>query len=358
MQAIFLALFLSAISVADTTVCELQYAKLAPLSGVKKAQDLIQFADGRRVVYRTSKVENPKGTVLLLNGLMVRMKDWDSYIQRLNAAGYNVTQMIFSGQPESMLEASKNGLPAFAKKPITPAMLTEEVGAVLKAAPSDGPLHIQTYSFGAMAGIHYANKNPKDVASITMITPLVQSLDHYIPQVQQANAAFQGMQASAALFDPFGMFGMRQSLEEMKTQAYRKSVNDSLLKYEPGKGYVAGLDPESFRAGVTELSMGARDFDLRTFSNKDLPKVNLVLVGNEFYEPMKKEQIEFWNALPPRSKGTIVEYDAFGHNDILGDAEAATDATTQYLLDPQTPAGQFLKLETKSGKLIPLIVRR
>jgi hypothetical protein len=99
--------------------------------------------------------------------------------------------------------------------------------------------------------------------------------------------------------------------------------------------------------------MGAREFDLRSFSSKELPKVNLVLVGNEFYEPMKADQIAFWKALPEKSRGNIVEFDAFGHNDILGDAEAATDASTQYLLDPKSPGGQFLKLETKTGKLFP-----
>lgn len=290
--------------------CSLEFAKLSVRTQTVALQD-------RVVSFQYHGVENSKGTVLLLNGLMIRMNDWESYRKSLQEKGYSVLQMSYSGQPESLAHSS---FPA-PNAPITGEMLAEEIDAVVKASKAAPPLHIHAYSFGSFPGLEYAKRFPKKVKSISLINPLAKSLDNYIPQAAMANATMNQMKTWNAMMDPFGLFGGARQITNLQETAYRNSVRDSLKKYKAGDHYPDTLEREAFEAGTVELTMGAKEFSLADYSDTSLPKVNLVLSKDEFYPEMREDQLDFFQSLHGKTKGKLHTFDRYGHNDVLGDGE-------------------------------------
>jgi alpha-beta hydrolase superfamily lysophospholipase len=290
--------------------CPVDFAKVVPkVSAVS--------VGGRTVAYQYSPVKNPKGTVLLLNGLMIRMKDWQSYAKKLRAEGYSVLQVAYSGQPESI---AKNSAPQFAE-PISGAMLAEEIQAVITKAKIDPPLHIHAYSYGSFPGMEYAKRHPDQVASVTLLNAMAKSLDNYIPQAAMANATLEQMRSVSALMDPFGLFGGARQIANFQENAYRKSVRDSLAKYKAGEHFPARVVRRDFEDGIVELTMGAKDFDLADYAGVKLPKIHLLLAKEEFYPEMRADQLAFFRALKKTSKGKLHVFDQYEHNDLLGAAE-------------------------------------
>ncbi len=272
---------------------------------------------GRTVAYQFLPAKNPKGTVLLLNGLMIRMKDWRSYAQKLRADGYSVLQVAYSGQPESL---AKNSDQVF-QDPISGEMLAEEIAAAVSHVKIDPPLHIHAYSYGSFPGLEYAKRYPDKVASLTLLNPMAKSLGNYIPQAAMANATLNQMRSVSALMDPFGLFGGARQIANFQDSAYRKSVRDSLAKYKAGDHYPASVERQAFENGTVELTMGAKDFDLTDYKDLKLPKINLLLAKDEFYPEMRADQLAFFRALKKNSKGKLHVFDKYGHNDLLGSAE-------------------------------------
>lgn len=290
--------------------CPKDFAKVVP----KPAAISI---GSRTVAYQYLPAKNSKGTVLLLNGLMIRMKDWRSYSQKLRAEGYSVLQVAYSGQPESI---AKNSRPRF-DEPISGEMLAEEISTVIEKVNIDPPLHIQAYSYGSFPGLEYAKRHPDKVASLTLLNPMAKSLGKYIPQAAMANATLDQMRSVSALMDPFGLFGGARQIANFQENAYRKSVRDSLAKYRAGDHYPASMDRKAFEDGTVELTMGAKDFNLQDYADLKLPKVNLLLAKEEFYPEMRADQLAFFRALKKNSKGKLHVFDKYGHNDLLGPAE-------------------------------------
>lgn len=272
---------------------------------------------GRAVAYQFLPAKNAKGTVLLLNGLMIRMKDWRTYAQKLRAEGYSVLQVAYSGQPESI---AKNARPRF-DEPITGEMLAEEIAAVIEKTKIDPPLHIHAYSYGSFPGLEYAQRYPENVASLTLLNPMAKSLGNYMPQAALANATLNQMRSVSALMDPFGLFGGARQIANIQDNAYRKSVRDSLAKYKAGEHYPASMDRQAFEDGTVELTMGAKDFDLKAYAERKLPKINLLLAKEEFYPEMRADQLAFFRALKKSTKGQLHIFAKYGHNDLLGSAE-------------------------------------
>lgn len=303
-------LFLFFTTLAMAANCSVEFAKLAVRTQTVALQD-------RAVSYQFHPVENSKGTVLLLNGLMIRMKDWDSYRQSLQEKGYSVLQMSYSGQPESLVHST---FPA-PSGPVTGEMLAEEIEAVVKASKASPPLHIHAYSYGSFPGLEYAKRNPKQVKSLSLINPMAKSLDNYIPQAAMANATMNQMKTWNAMMDPFGLFGGARQIANLQETAYRNSVRDSLKKYKAGTHYAESLDRETFEAGTIELTMGAKEFSLADYADETLPKVNLVLSKEEFYPQMREDQLSFFQSLQGKAKGKLHTFEQYGHNDVLGEAE-------------------------------------
>lgn len=315
----------------------------------RAADGVLYLSGGRAVRYLVHRsAGKPKGTVLILNGLTSHLDGWNEFVAALQKSDFDVVQMAFSGQQDSLLRL-KNARAPFLSEPITRAMLVEEIEAVLAEAKGRGPLNITTWSFGAMAGMEFAAKHPGQVKMINLITPLTKPFDKYNPEAIAATAAFEQMAAAAKLWDPFGLLGTARKMEAMQTDAYRNTVMSSLDKYEEGEDFLRGLDKEVFKKGITELTMGARDFELAGFASTDLPRVNMILSRDEFFDQMKEDQLAFFRSLPASSRGSLVALDAFGHNDMLGDAEAHTLDLTQKLLAGKLKAGMEYGLDTKTG---------
>jgi pimeloyl-ACP methyl ester carboxylesterase len=334
----FAFLFLTLVAQGNQA-CDSLYA-MVRRQGVQAATLQVK---GRPVYYQWVKAEPSKGTVLLLNGLMVRQEGWHQYMQDLAAKGYSSVSMAFSGQPESLV-GLKGPLPVHLQEPITANQLVEEARAVLSAVKASGPVHLQGYSFGAMAAIHFAQQHPKEISTVTLVAPMTKALHNYMPQAQMAQSAMDQMQnLQSSLFDPFGFLGVKNQWEAQRQSQYRSTVRQTLANEVAGEDYVAGVERAFFEAGIVELTMGAREFDLGSYSASPLPLVHMILPKEEFYSQMREHQLAFYRSLPVASRGALVVMDRFGHNDVLGAARTSMISISDQLMNgkPSNTAFQF-----------------
>lgn len=332
-------------SMAKVESCELSFATL--LKPKKAAEHFVALSGDRQVFYRHYKVAKPKGTIVLLNGLIYDLENWKKYIQSLQSDGYDVVHMAFSAQPES-LRGLKTKSPAFLDNDLSPALLAEEIEAVMKHAKLERPIHLASLSFGAV-GVEFAKNNKKSIDSFTLMAPLVRPLDRYTAEGRAFHSMFDQMALTQKMMDPFGIFGGAATLAASKEKMYRQAV-DAMISAN-GREMPEGVSPETFKRGVVSLVMGAKDFDLKAYAKADLPPINLIIAGKEM-GPAAEDQWQFWKELAAKSKGSAVLLPEAEHAVVASDP-IVSGAVTHSLLNGETKAGQTYSFDGKK-KLVPM----
>jgi alpha-beta hydrolase superfamily lysophospholipase len=311
--------------------CELSFASL--LKSTKFTEHFVGLSGDRQVFYRHYKISKPKGTVVLLNGLIYDLENWKKYIQSLQSDGLNVVHMAFSAQPES-LRGLKTKSPAFLDNDLNPELLAEEIGAVIEHAKIKKPIHLASLSFGAV-GIEFAKRNKEAIDSFTLMAPLVRPLDHYTPQGQAFHAMYDQLALTQKMMDPFGIFGGAASLASSKESMYRQAV-DAMIS-ESGHDLPKEVSPETFKRGVVSMVMGARDFDLKAYAQADLPPINLMIAGKEM-AGASEDQWLFLKELAEKNKGSAVLLPEAEHAVVASDP-VVSGAITNTLISGGTKAG-------------------
>lgn len=137
---------------------------------ISKAEGFAQLEAGWPIFYRHFKVPRAKGTLVIANGLVFELSNYDDFIKQMNAQGYNVLVYAHRSQHESLEKAIELGLKA---RYYSTDDLAEDLNELLDILKIKKNIHIAGLSFGASVAAQFAYSYPEKVKSLNLLAPLI-----------------------------------------------------------------------------------------------------------------------------------------------------------------------------------------
>jgi len=294
----------------------------------------VSLSAGRKIFYRTVTAKPGMPTLLLANGLIYDLKNWDPFIALCESKGYGVIQFAFSAQPES-LRLLKGARPDFLDKGLELKDLADEFHAVYRAAKVTGKVELVTLSYGSIAA-EFVRLHPELVERMIIMAPLVVPSDRYDPNGQLLHFWLDGWRNAAHWFDPFGLWSATwyNYAWDIIYGNFLQQRMDAKASMDPN--YVPeGVSAEVYKKSVFHLVRAARDFDLKEYAKRvALPPVHLMIASEE-EKPALNDQLAFWEKLPVREQATIALF-APAYHALAGANPIESYAWMDYVLDGKT----------------------
>lgn len=329
----------------------------AALAARPSQQGFLKLSENRKIFYRSYAGQPGKPTLLLVNGLIYSLKNWDEFIDLSQKQGYSVIQFAFSAQPESLkgLDYSQGAEPDFFRDGLTVDDLADEVHAVYKKLKVSGKVELLTLSYGAVA-THFAAKYPQLVNQLLMVAPLVVPTEKYDPNGQLVDFWLDGWRNAARWWDPLGLWSPYW-YEYSWQVIWGSFLMDRMERRgtEDPNYFPAGIPKEVFKKSVFHLVRAARDFDLKDYAPGKLPVVHMMTASEE-EGPALQDQLRVWELLRPATRGSLAFF-APAYHALPG----AHPEVTVYWLDslygnragvPRIQKGGSYFLDLKKGKVL------
>lgn len=303
---------------------------------------------GRKIFYRTVTAKPGVPTLLLANGLIYDLRNWDHFIALCESKGYGVIQFAFSTQPES-LRLLKESRPEFLNKGLELDDLADEFYAVYRAANVTGKVNLVTLSYGSIAA-EFARLHPELVERMIIMSPLVVPSDRYDPNGKLLHFWLDGWRNTARWFDPFGLWSAtwyNYTWDVIYGSFLRQRMED---KASMDPHYVPeGINAEVYKKSVFHMVRAARDFDIKEYARRAaLPPVHLMLASEED-KPALADQLAFWEQLPERAQLTISLF-APAYHALAGANPIESYAWMDYVLDKKTAPGTGSAFIIRTGE--------
>lgn len=248
-------------------------------------------ANGRAVRYELFPGQPGKPTYVTFNGLIYNQRNWDPFLKELNKTGATILRYSFSADPESLaLGDTKSTAPRFSV-----AGVSDEVLAVLDDAHVDRAV-LLALSFGSI-GVEFAIRHPERVERVVLMAPMIVPNDVYDTAGSATRAYLENIRSvwGEAAYEAQWSLLMEPTVRAL---TYR---HVSLLS-----GFVPKeLTIQDVVDGIIEKIKATRHFDLRDYTKTNLPRVDLLLAGEE-EEPIFRDQNDFWEKLPVAHKGGYI----------------------------------------------------
>ncbi len=253
---------------------------------------VVQISDQRAVYYQHVKAKAGKPTIVLLNGWIYPIKNWETYVNELAAKGYGVVLVAYSTQTESLryvkttphYEDLKSVPLGQIHKGIETKDLADDVMSVVDKLGID-KFHMQTLSYGSIVGSFIANNFANRVRSVTLITPAVVPSNRYTPYGESRHLYYVWLNEvnknSFIIPDDWYDLEIYQSLR-------------LVMEFQKKKMDLNGVSFERFLNGAFQMGRSTKYFDLKDEATQSWPNVNVILASQE--EPMLlKDQFRFWD---------------------------------------------------------------
>lgn len=252
----------------------------------------LQLAKDHAIYFKYNRAQNNQPTVVLLNGLIYPLKNWDAYFNKLSSLGYGVVQIAYSTQPES-LRHLKGELPYFSKITMT-THGPKQIGLETSDLASDimevidhlglKQFHLLTLSYGSIVGSYIAENFSNRLQSVTLVAPAVLPSNRYLAYGESRHQFYvlQKKFNFNAFYDPDYFYDLELY------QSMRLLVEPQKSTYD-----LNGVGFENFFSGVFQMARSAKYFDLKDFTGSRWPKTTLVIASLEETE-LQKDQFRFW----------------------------------------------------------------
>ena len=138
-----------------------------------------QFAiarDGWPLYYENYKVKNSKGQIVISNGLIYELKNYNELIQELNQKGYSVLVYAHRAQHQSFEKARSLGLKL---QKFTLDDLAEDLKDLLAHLKFKKPVHLVGLSYGSSVAARFAEKFSSQVKTLSLWAPLIELAPEY-----------------------------------------------------------------------------------------------------------------------------------------------------------------------------------
>lgn len=266
-------------------------------------EDSLQFSEGHKVYYRHHPAQPGEPTIVLMNGLIYELENWDEYFKELVDRGFGVVQLAYSTQPESLRLLEPGVRPDFARKRwtlfgprqrgIEIQSLVDETMAVVDALGVDR-FHLLSLSYGSIPGSVLAHQNADRVDNLILTAPAVMASHRY-------NA--YGMSRHETYL----------ALPSWMQYLYDAELYNTMLPLIMAQGYPPGVKFLDFFHGVYQMARSTKWFDLKDMAEVELPPTHLFLASQED-PPLYQDQIRFWELMNGNSsKGAVVLFEGAPH---------------------------------------------
>jgi pimeloyl-ACP methyl ester carboxylesterase len=252
----------------------------------------IDISESRAVAYKYIEAQDGQPTVVMLNGLIYPLKNWEEYITALAEKGYGVLLVAYSTQPESL--RLTQGIPYYSRIKSSISGLSQ-TGLEISDLATDvmsvvdhfnlQRFHLQTLSFGSIIGSYIANNYGDRIESVTMVSPAVMPSHRYTPYGESRHNFY--IWQNQININPFYVPDYYYDLELYQTMRM-------LLQSQYKTFDLKGTNFEYFFNGVYQMARSTKYFDLKDETSQPWPQTNIILASDE--DPtLKRDQFNFWN---------------------------------------------------------------
>lgn len=264
-------------------------------------QHALEIAEGHNVFYRYHPAEKGEPTIVLMNGLIYDLNNWNAFYEEMKSRGFGVLQTAYSTQPESLRTLETD--PFFAETSFTfqgPRQegieiqtLVDETMAVVDHLGID-KFSVLTLSFGSIPGSTLAVQQKDRIKHLILSAPAV-----------MASHRYNAYGASRHL--------LYSTLPSFYEYYYDAELYNTMLPLVLGQGTPEGVENMDFFHGVYQMARSTKWFDLKDMAEETLPKTHLFLASRE--DPtLYPDQIRFWELMESNpAKGKMILFEGAPH---------------------------------------------
>jgi len=232
-----------------------------------------------------------KSVYVMVNGLVYSSDRWDGLVKELTKKGHGVLRYDFLNQAKTLGKQEKVVYRSLADHS------DDLKGVISRHIKDDSEVHLVGLSYGASIATEFAKTHPKDLKSLTLMSPLVVSIEKYTPSGQMARSSLE-------MYKFWGSHAYEVAYENM----YRGFIRNA---YQVSR--YPDVSVSRYQDALFELGKAARDFDLKQEIKavKDVP-VKLILAGAED-APAKADILKVREILGSRGGEGFIEIDGASH---------------------------------------------
>ena len=258
-------------------------------------------SEGSNVFYRYSKAKKGQPSVVLLNGLIYSVSNWDSYYNELKDKGVGVLQIAYSTQPESLKtldgeSPSYNDLQwtffGWQQKGIE---TQDQVNEVMEVVNHVGlkKFNLVSLSYGSIVASSLAVQQKHRIKNLILMAPAMVTSGRYNPYGASRHSYYTFLKAAG---NPAADY------------SYDMEIYSTLsFVVTPDKYNFKGVEFKDFFDGVYQMARSSKWFDLKEYAANDLPPTYMFIASRED-GPLLEDQKKFWFLMNdnPAQKGLVV----------------------------------------------------
>lgn len=256
-------------------------------------EGLFEVSENHHVYYRYQEAKPGQPTLVLMNGLIYAIENWDEYFNELSQSGVGVLQMAYSTQPESLAELTE--LPFYAVPKLTPfgmvpkgietQTLVNESMAVIDALGIDR-FTLASLSYGSIVAAEMAVQQKDRIDELILMAPAVMNSGRYNPYGQSRHNYYTLLKSAGNPLADISYDGELFATLSALITPLKYNYEDVPFTY--------------FFAGVYQMVRSSKWFDLKDYANADLPPTYMFLASLED-KPLYRDQLLFWEMMDSNS---------------------------------------------------------
>ncbi len=255
------------------------------------AEAYLKLSSDHVVYYKHQPAKAGKPTVVLMNGLIYAVENWDEYFTALSQDGTGVLQVAYSTQPES-LRGLEGETPFFAKLKYHPLYswlqqgletqdLVDETIAVIDSLEIDR-FNLVALSYGSIPAVELATQFKDRIDHFILMAPAVVTSGRYNPYGASRHTWFRNLKLAGNLYADY---------------FYDAEIGNTLSFIVTANNYsFSGVPFENFYSGVYQMARSSKWFDLKDYVEVDFPPTSLFVATLED-QPLFQDQQTFWELM-------------------------------------------------------------
>lgn len=256
--------------------------------------------DGHQVYVDYVAPQSKQPTVVLVNGLVYDLKRWNPYVAELEKSGAGILRYYFRGQLKTLKqEVRKKDTPEFFATGLSYQDLAKELADVLSALEINRKVTVVGLSYGAAIAAEFAQSYSDQVDNLILMAPLVVSLDNYDPAGAWIRWNLELIRGSWPVWGPV-------AYEYYYNLIYRSYLINDRLSPDRIPSEMRDIE-DQYKESIFHQVRAVRDFDLREYDFKKVPRVHLYLASEED-APALEDQFNSWDAWRKSSRASLVYF--------------------------------------------------
>lgn len=291
----------------------------------------VNGAANHKVYYRYQKPDVGQPTLVLLNGLIYSLDNWNKYFEIMSDKGFGVLLIAYSTQPESLrylsVEPYYSEMEYTVQGPkqvgISIQTLVDEVMEVIDDLGINR-FHLFSLSYGSVVASELAVQNKDRIQSLIFAAPAVLASHRYNAWGKSRHEWYESLGSSGDYYYDLEMY---QSMFALVSA---------------GNYHFSDVKFMDFFHGVYQMGRCAKRFDLKDFASANLPPTHLFLASRED-GALLEDQLRFWELMkrnPARGSFTMFEG---GEHALPGVVPGAVAEITEKIIRGELVSGEQYK---------------